>query len=597
MTEDWKLLPFTNYYEVSTFGNIRNSKTKCVRKIDISKLKVTKTRIRVNGILDNDGNKKNFYLHRLIALTFIPNPLNLNEVNHIDGNPYNNCVNNLEWISRVDNMKHFHTNNPKYTCKYMRKVLLINKENNVIEQSFKCVEECIEKLNLSINYNKLYKILSNSKNKYKDRYKNKDTNKEPNKHTNNYVGVTWNNINKKFIVYHKNKYIGSYIDEIEAAMAYDNKIRELYGNSMGFNFPDLNNNETQAIVRHKNCQHHNDTNEFVVDDNKFLKFEDNNSNIIYDNDSDIIYDNDSDSNSDNDSDNNSDNGSECESEGENNSIDELDEQNIILDCVKKTTEWREISEAPLYQVSNTGLVKLTRLNRLLNGTLITGYKSVTLKITNDKHLCRLVHRLVAEAFIENEDETRLFVDHIDTNKLNNNVSNLRWVSYKENMNNVITKQNISEGKLKFSKKIYQIDIDTKEITNTYTNFKELESNGLKYVTVNSITNFYNKNNSEQIRQKTYKGKYIFLYEEDLIDKEEHINTAKNVKDTKIKNKVFQIDKNTNEIINNFESLYEASKSLNISYSSISQVYNYYKYDNTSRPPCYKTKSTNGFIFK
>ena len=577
MTEDWKLLPFSNYYEVSVFGNIRNSKTKCVRKIDISKLKETKTRIRVNGIIDNDGNKKNFYLHRLIALTFIPNPLNLNEVNHIDGNPYNNCVNNLDWISRVDNMKHFHTNNPKYTCKYMRKVLLINKENNVIEQSFKCVEECIEKLNLSINYNKLYKILSNSKNKYKDRYKNKDTNKEPNKHTNNYVGVTWNNINKKFIVYHKNKYIGSYIDEIEAAKAYDNKIRELYGNSVGFNFPDLNNNETQAIVRHKNCEIHNDTNEFVVEDNKILQFEDNNSNIIYDDDD-----------------------SSDESEGENelynDSVDELDEQNIILNCVKKTTEWREIIEAPLYQISNTGLVKLTRLNRLLNGTLINGYKSVTLKITNDANLCRLVHRLVAEAFIENNDDTKIFVDHIDTNKLNNNVSNLRWVSHKENMNNVITKQNISDGKLGFSKKIYQIDIDTKEITNTYTNFKELESNGLKYVTVNSITNFYNKT-SDQIRQKTYRGKYIFLYEEDLINKEQHINTAKNVKDTKIKNKVLQIDKNTNEIINSFESLYEASKSLNISYSSISQVYNYYKYDDTSRPQCYKTKSTNGFIFK
>ena len=577
MTEDWKLLPFSNYYEVSVFGNIRNSKTKCVRKIDISKLKETKTRIRVNGIIDNDGNKKNFYLHRLIALTFIPNPLNLNEVNHIDGNPYNNCVNNLDWISRVDNMKHFHTNNPKYTCKYMRKVLLINKENNVIEQSFKCVEECIEKLNLSINYNKLYKILSNSKNKYKDRYKNKDTNKEPNKHTNNYVGVTWNNINKKFIVYHKNKYIGSYIDEIEAAKAYDNKIRELYGNSVGFNFPDLNNNETQAIVRHKNCEIHNDTNEFVVEDNKILQFEDNNSNIIYDDDD-----------------------SSDESEGENelynDSVDELDEQNIILNCVKKTTEWREIIEAPLYQISNTGLVKLTRLNRLLNGTLINGYKSVTLKITNDANLCRLVHRLVAEAFIENNDDTKIFVDHIDTNKLNNNVSNLRWVSHKENMNNVITKQNISDGKLGFSKKIYQIDIDTKEITNTYTNFKELESNGLKYVTVNSITNFYNKT-SDQIRQKTDRGKYIFLYEEDLINKEQHINTAKNVKDTKIKNKVLQIDKNTNEIINSFESLYEASKSLNISYSSISQVYNYYKYDDTSRPQCYKTKSTNGFIFK
>ena len=49
----------------------------------------------------------------------------------------------------------------------------------------------------------------------------------------------------------------------------------------------------------------------------------------------------------------------------------------------------------------------------------------------------MIHRLVAELFIPNP-ENKTEVDHIDGNKLNNDVSNLRWVSRKENMNNPST---------------------------------------------------------------------------------------------------------------------------------------------------------------
>ena len=47
------------------------------------------------------GNK--YYLHRLVALAFIPNPTNLPEVNHIDEDPSNNNVSNLEWCDRQYN--------------------------------------------------------------------------------------------------------------------------------------------------------------------------------------------------------------------------------------------------------------------------------------------------------------------------------------------------------------------------------------------------------------------------------------------------------------------------------------------------------------
>jgi hypothetical protein len=53
-----------------------------------------------------DGTRKTIASHRAIAETFIPNPLELPQVNHIDGNPLNNDVNNLEWCTASDNQKH-----------------------------------------------------------------------------------------------------------------------------------------------------------------------------------------------------------------------------------------------------------------------------------------------------------------------------------------------------------------------------------------------------------------------------------------------------------------------------------------------------------
>lgn len=55
--------------------------------------------------LSKERKSKRFRIHRLIAKTFIPNPNNFPEVNHINGNKKDNCINNLEWCTRKHNMK------------------------------------------------------------------------------------------------------------------------------------------------------------------------------------------------------------------------------------------------------------------------------------------------------------------------------------------------------------------------------------------------------------------------------------------------------------------------------------------------------------
>ena len=55
--------------------------------------------------------KSNSMLHRVIAELFIPNPQNLPQVNHIDGNKENNKVENLEWVTSSENASHSYQNN------------------------------------------------------------------------------------------------------------------------------------------------------------------------------------------------------------------------------------------------------------------------------------------------------------------------------------------------------------------------------------------------------------------------------------------------------------------------------------------------------
>lgn len=61
--------------------------------------------------LRKDKKRKQFYVHRLVALTYLVNEGNLPDVNHRDGVKTNNFVDNLEWTTKSNNLKHAFINN------------------------------------------------------------------------------------------------------------------------------------------------------------------------------------------------------------------------------------------------------------------------------------------------------------------------------------------------------------------------------------------------------------------------------------------------------------------------------------------------------
>ena len=98
MQEIWKSIEGYENYEVSTLGNVKNIKTG----------KLLKPRPAHHGYLRVclwNPNPKDFKIHRLVAKTFIPNPFNLDTVDHINGITYQNNVENLQWMTRSENSK------------------------------------------------------------------------------------------------------------------------------------------------------------------------------------------------------------------------------------------------------------------------------------------------------------------------------------------------------------------------------------------------------------------------------------------------------------------------------------------------------------
>jgi len=150
--EKWKKVEHLDKYLISNKGRLKNEKTGRILKTKVNKRGYLCNTISVNGKI------MVVKIHRLIAISFIPNPENKITVNHIDGNKTNNNINNLEWATYSENNLHayligiktphwlnkFGENHPK-----SRSVARITKDYKE-SKSYKSITEAAKQNNVSI---------------------------------------------------------------------------------------------------------------------------------------------------------------------------------------------------------------------------------------------------------------------------------------------------------------------------------------------------------------------------------------------------------------------------------------------------------------
>lgn len=93
---------FEGRYTISNKGIVRSLLTGKVMKPNITKSGYARVNLRYAHCRDY----KSFLVHRLVAMNFLPNPNNYNEINHKDCNRLNNELSNLEWCDRFYNIRY-----------------------------------------------------------------------------------------------------------------------------------------------------------------------------------------------------------------------------------------------------------------------------------------------------------------------------------------------------------------------------------------------------------------------------------------------------------------------------------------------------------
>jgi len=97
--EVWKdIKGYEGIYQISNFGIVRNLVTNKIHKGNVNRYGYSRTKF----------GKKARLTHRVVAMSFIPNPENKPQVNHINGIKTDNRVENLEWCNSSENNKHAH---------------------------------------------------------------------------------------------------------------------------------------------------------------------------------------------------------------------------------------------------------------------------------------------------------------------------------------------------------------------------------------------------------------------------------------------------------------------------------------------------------
>lgn len=154
--EIWKQLPKElnlSKYLISSYGNIKHIKKDTYLSVNITK----HTGYIRNSLTQDDNNKpKSFFIHRLVAITFLENPNNYKIVDHINNIKHDNKINNLRWANSQQNA----VNRIGKSTAWKRQIEQI--ENGIVIKSWNSIKEAIDTLNFSsisnyIDKEKIYK--------------------------------------------------------------------------------------------------------------------------------------------------------------------------------------------------------------------------------------------------------------------------------------------------------------------------------------------------------------------------------------------------------------------------------------------------------
>lgn len=162
MKEIWKDIPnYEGMYQISNFGNVRSlDRVIYANKGNPKRNMFSKGKILINHVsntgyyrakLCKNQKRKMFFVHRLVAEAFIPNPENKPQVNHIDGNRLNNHVENLEWATMSENVLHAYNTGLNYGLRGdlspHKKAVLQFSSDSIFIKKWSCYAEAARAIN------------------------------------------------------------------------------------------------------------------------------------------------------------------------------------------------------------------------------------------------------------------------------------------------------------------------------------------------------------------------------------------------------------------------------------------------------------------